>query len=217
MAQGNLEEIEKIIESDAFKNHPELFTSQVLAHAKLEEIERIIESESFKSYPELFTSQVLAYAKLEEIERIIESDVFKTHPNLFTSQVLAYAKLEDISSLLAQSYWQDPRFSSLLSSTIISQSKRMLKKIPELIRIAEEHEIDRYLSSNFLMKSPSQDYALISYLEDNNIPLVTNDKLNPIFSYQPAVMKKKYGVDLKELIRKYPYEKKDLEKEGSYK
>lgn len=217
LAQGNLEEIEKIINSEAFRKYPQLFTSTTLAYAKLEEIEKIIDSEAFRKYPQLFTSQVLAHARLEEIEKIIESDAFKTHPELFTSQALARAKVEDVSSLLAQSYWKDSRFSSLLSPTIVAQSKTMLKKIPELIKIAEEHEIDHYLSSSFLMKSPSQVYALIRHLEDNNIPLVTDNKLNPIFSCQPIIMKKRHGVDLKTLMKLYPYEKTNLEKEGSYK
>lgn len=213
----SLNEVKRTIESDVFKKYPKLFTSQVLARTRLEEIEKIINSEAFRKYPQLFTSETLAQGNLEEIEKIIESDAFKTHPELFTSQALARAKVEDVSSLLAQSYWKDSRFSSLLSPTIVAQSKTMLKKIPELIKIAEEHEIDHYLSSSFLMKSPSQVYALIRHLEDNNIPLVTDNKLNPIFSCQPIIMKKRHGVDLKTLMKLYPYEKTNLEKEGSYK
>lgn len=215
----SLEEVKQIINSEVFKAHPELFTSTTLAHGNLKEIERIIESDAFKTHPELFTSETLARGSLEEIEKIIESDAFKTHPELFTSTTLARGDLEDILSLLAQPYWQDPRFSSLLSPTIVARSKRTQKKMPELIKIAEEHKIDHYLSSSFLLKSPSQVYALIRHLEDNNIPLVTdeNNRLNPIFSCQPITMKKKYGVDLKELIRKYPYEKTNLEKEGGCK
>ena len=39
----NLEEIQKIIQSPEFKEHPELFTSQTLAHAKLEEIQELLQ------------------------------------------------------------------------------------------------------------------------------------------------------------------------------
>ncbi len=33
----------------------------------------------------------------------------------------------------------------------------------------------------FLLFSPSQNFALINYLNDNNMPLIENDKLNMIF------------------------------------
>ena len=48
----NLEEIQKIIQSPEFKEHPELFTSTTLAYAKLEEIQKIIQSPEFKEHPE---------------------------------------------------------------------------------------------------------------------------------------------------------------------
>lgn len=65
--QTTLKEIQKIINSKEFAEHPELFTSQTLAHAKLEDIQKIINSKEFKEHPELFTSTTLAHAKLEEI------------------------------------------------------------------------------------------------------------------------------------------------------
>ncbi len=67
----NLEEIQKIIQSPEFKEHPEMFTSTTLSHAKLEEIQKIIQSPEFKEHPELFTSETLARATLEEIQKII--------------------------------------------------------------------------------------------------------------------------------------------------
>ncbi len=62
----------------------------------------------------------------------------------------------------------------------------------------------------YLNKSPSQAYALIKY--DNNMPLIGNGKLYPIFSYQPCMIKKKYNIDLKELMKIYPYEEFTKEK-----
>ncbi|MBQ8902572.1 MAG: hypothetical protein IJY87_05915, partial [Bacilli bacterium] len=67
----NLEEIQKIINSEEFKRYPDLFTSETLARTKLEEIQKIINSEEFKTYPKLFTSETLAHGKLEEIQKII--------------------------------------------------------------------------------------------------------------------------------------------------
>ena len=72
--------------------------------------------------------------------------------------------------------------------------------------MAEEYDIDECLTTRYLILSPSQNYALINYLADNEIPLITQDyKLNPIFGMAPNVLKKKYNLDIKELMIKYPY------------
>ena len=70
--------------------------------------------------------------------------------------------------------------------------------------MAEDYDIDNYLNVSFLRKSPSQNYALINYLIDNDMPLVIDYKLNSIFSYQPVVLKKKYNIDIKQLMQDYP-------------
>ena len=82
----------------------------------------------------------------------------------------------------------------------------MIKKIPKLIKLAEEHQIDQYLTSYFLRLSPSHVYALICYLESNNIDLVVNNRLNPLFAHTAGRLKEKYQIDMKELMKKYPYE-----------
>ena len=204
LAYASLEEIQKIIKSPEFKEHPEMFTSTTLAHAKLEEIQKIIQSPEFKEHPELFTSETLARATLEEIKKIIHSPEFKEHPEMFTSTTLAHAKLEEVQELLKMDYWNDDRFKNLLTSSIVAKSKSMLIKLPILIEIAEKYQIDKYLNTSFLLFSPSQNYALIQYLNDNNVSLIIDGKLNPIFGKQPGVLKKKYNIDLKELMKKYP-------------
>ena len=83
-----------------YQEHPELFTSETLAHAKLEEIQKIIQSKEYQEHPEMFTSTTLAHAKLEEIQKIIQSKEYQEHPELFTSTTLAHAKLEEIKELL---------------------------------------------------------------------------------------------------------------------
>ena len=152
----------------------------------------------------MFTSTTLAHAKLEEIQKIIQSPEFKEYPELFTSQTLAHAKLEEVQELLKMDYWNDDRFKNLLTSSIVAKSKSMLIKLPILIEIAEKYQIDKYLNTSFLLFSPSQNYALIQYLNDNNVSLIIDGKLNPIFGKQPGVLKKKYNIDLKELMKKYP-------------
>lgn len=170
----------------------------------IEEIQDIINSKEFKEHPELFTSTTLAYAKLKDIQDIINSKEFKEHPELFTSTVLAHAKLKDIRALLELPYWEDEKYRRLLTSSILAKSKSMIKKLPVLFKMAEDYGIDNYLNVNFLRHSPSQNYALINYLIDNDILLVIDYKLNSIFSYHPGVLKKKYNIDIKQLMKEYP-------------
>ena len=210
LAHAKLEEIQNIIKSDEFKAHPELFTSTTLAHANLKEIQKIIQSQEFKEHPKLFTSETLARAKFEEIQKIIKSDEFKAHPEMFTSTTLAHAKLEEIQKLLQMDCWNDKRYSGLLTSSIVAKSKSMISKLPFLFRLAEENNIDNFLNTSFLLFSPSQNYALIQYLKENNLPLVIDGKLNPIFGKQPGLLKKKYNIDIKVLIQKYKYEENDV-------
>ena len=215
LAHAKLEDIKAIINSEEFKNYPELFTSQTLARTKLEDIKAIINSEEFKAHPELFTSETLAHAKLEDIKAIINSEEFKAYPELFTSQTLAHAKLEDIKKLLQMDLWNNSKYANLLTSSIVAKSKQMLKKIPILIKLAENYGFEECLNTNFLLHSPSQNYALIRYLKENDIPLTINGKLNSIFGYQPGVIKKKYNIDLNILMDMYPFNEQELyEKEG---
>ena len=206
LGQSNVEKIREMLNSEEFKKYPKLFTSETLAKSNVEKIREMLNSEEFKEHPELFTSSTLAHSNIEKIQAIINSDEFKKYPELFTSQVLARAKIEDISELLKMPYWSDERYKNLLTSTIVARSKQMLKKLPILFEMAEEYQIENNINTSFLTLSPSQNYALINYLLDNNLPLVIDNKLNTIFGKQPIVLKKKYGIDIKELMKKYPYE-----------
>ena len=213
LAHSNIEKIQAIINSKEFKEHPELFTSTTLAQSNIEKIQEIINSKEFKAHPELFTSTVLAQSNIEKIQKVINSKEFKEYPHLFTSEVLAHSNIEDIRLLLDFPYWQEEKYKRLLTSTIVAKSKSMLKKLPILFKMAEEYGIDEYLTSSYLRLSPSQNYALINYLIDNEIPLITEDyKLNSIFGKAPSILKKKYNVDIKGLMIKYPYVEKVMVK-----
>ena len=207
LAHAKIEEIQEMTNSKEFKEHPELFTSQTLAHAKIKEIQKMINSQEFKKYPELFTSETLAHGNIKEIQEMINSQEFKKYPELFTSQTLAHAKIEDIQKLLQMSYWNDIRYKKLLTSSVVAKSKQMITKLPVLFKMAEYYKIDGYLNTSFLLFSPSQNFALINYLNDNNIPLIENDKLNMVFGKQPGLLKKKYGIDIKEQMLKYDFSK----------
>ena len=207
LAHAKIKEIQKMINSQEFKKYPELFTSTTLAHAKIKEIQERINSQEFKEHPELFASETLAHGNIKEIQEMINSQEFKKYPELFTSQTLAHAKIEDIQKLLQMSYWNDIRYKKLLTSSVVAKSKQMITKLPVLIRMAEYYKIDGYLNTSFLLFSPSQNFALINYLNDNNIPLIENDKLNMVFGKQPGLLKKKYGIDIKEQMLKYDFSK----------
>ena len=213
LAKAKLEDIQKILQSKEYQEHPELFTSEVLAKAKLEDIQKILQSKEYQEHSELFTSTTLAKAKLEDIQKIIQSKEYQEHPEMFTSQVLAKAKLEDIQKLLQLPYWNDEKYERLLNSSVIANSKSMLKKLPNLIRMAEYYEIDEFINSGYLKSSPSQNFALINYLLENNIPLIVNNKLNSVFSITSGVLKKKYGIDLKEEMLKYDFSKFKFDEE----
>ena len=219
LAHGNIKEIQEMINSQEFKKYPELFTSQTLARAKIKDIQDMINSEEFKKYPDLFTSTTLARGNIKEIQEIINSEEFKKYPKLFTSQTLAHAKIEDIQKLLQMPYWNDIRYKDLLTSSVAAKSKQMITKLPVLFKMAEYYKIDGYLTTTFLILSPSQNFALINYLNDNNMPLIENDKLNMVFGKQPGVLKKKYGIDIKEQMLKYDFSKfsfdEDTKKGGS--
>ena len=191
LAHAKIEDIQVMINSQEFKKYPELFTSQTLAYAKIEDIQEMIDSQEFKEHPELFTSQTLAHGSIKEIQEMINSEEFKKYPKLFTSQTLAHAKIEDIQKLLQMPYWNDIRYKDLLTSSVAAKSKQMITKLPVLFKMAEYYKIDGYLNTSFLLFSPSQNFALINYLNDNNMPLIENDKLNMVFGKQPGFLKEK--------------------------
>ena len=94
----------------------------------------------------------------------------------------------------------------------------MIDKIPILIKLAEDNEIDNFLNTSFLIFSPSQNYAIIEYLKTENKPLVIDGKLNPIFGKQSGVLKKKYGIDLKTIMQQFSFDITDnLSKNGGIK
>ena len=101
-------------------------------------------------------------------------------------------------------YFKEEKYKHLLTSSLLAKAKTVIKKLPILFEIAMNFEIENYITTNYLLKSPSQNYAIISYLNDNNLPFVVDGKLNTIFSYQPGVLKKKYNIDLKEIMEMYP-------------
>ena len=136
---------------------------------------------------------------------MIASEEFKTYPHLFTSQVLAHATPDKIKDILSMEEWQGDKYSHLLKSGILLRTKETLRYN---IQVAEQHGFENFITINYLKKSPSQNNALINYLIDNDIPIVQEKKLNSVFAYQPGALLKKYGIDIKKLIKTYPIEER---------
>ena len=134
---------------------------------------------------------------------------------MFSPTVLAQAKLEDIKQLLSMPYWQDEKYKKILNPTILANSKSVVKKLPILFDMIEKFELGNFVNSSFFLKSPSQAYALLMHMSDNDIPFVIDGKLSPLFSSQPGRLKKLYNIDINQLIEKYPIE--NYLKEGSFK
>lgn len=122
---------------------------------------------------------------------------------MFPSTTLAQSTPDRISDILSMSEWNDDKYKHLLKSGILLRTKEQLSSN---IKLAENYGINNYITINYLKKSVSQNYALINYLLDNNIPLIENGKINSLFGYQPGAILKRYGIDLKQLMEIYHYE-----------
>lgn len=143
---------------------------------------------------------------LEEIQKIIQSKEYQEHPELFTSETLAHAKLGDVQKLLSMDCWNDERYRRLLTSSVVAKSKSMILRLPILFNLAEEYGLTDYLNTSFILVSPNKNYALIKYLEENNLKLIIDGKLNPVFGKAEGLLKKKYNIDIKTCMKKYPLE-----------
>ncbi len=102
--------------------------------------------------------------------------------------------------------WNDERYKKLLTSSVVARSKSMILRLPILFNLAEEYGLTDYLNTSFILVSPNQNYALIKYLEENNLKLIIDGKLNPVFGKAEGLLKKKYNIDIKTCMKKYPLE-----------
>ena len=102
--------------------------------------------------------------------------------------------------------WNDERYRRLLTSSVVAKSKSMILKVPILFNLAEEYGLTDYLNTRFILFSPNQNYALIKYLEENNLKLIIDGKLNPVFGKAKGLLKKKYNIDIRKYMKKYPLE-----------
>ena len=102
--------------------------------------------------------------------------------------------------------WNDERYRRLLTSSVVARSKSMILRLPILFNLAEEYGLTDYLNTRFILVSPNQNYALIKYLEENNLKLIIDGKLNPVFGKTEGLLKKKYNIDIGKYMKKYSLE-----------
>ena len=102
--------------------------------------------------------------------------------------------------------WNDERYRRLLTSSVVAKSKSIISKLPILFDIAEEYGLTDYLNTSFMLVSPNKNYALIKYLEENNLKLIIDGKLNPVFGKTEGLLKKKYNIDIGKYMKKYSLE-----------
>ena len=104
---------------------------------------------------------------------------------------------KNIQMKLSLPYWNDKKYTKLLTPSIFTITQ---KRIEDAIEVAEDLNIGEWITTSFLRKSKIRLLALIHYVQDNQIPLIINEKLHPIFSTPSSVLKKKYQIDLKLLV-----------------
>ena len=104
---------------------------------------------------------------------------------------------KSVQQKLSLPYWNDKKYIKLLTPSIFVITQ---KKIIDAIEAAENFGIENWITIIFLRKSKIQLLALIHYLQDKQIPLIINEKLHPIFSAAPNILKTRYHIDLKSLV-----------------
>ena len=97
------------------------------------------------------------------------------------------------------------------------ERKELLNQIGMIWEIRKRKDKKQELCNEYLIPyeeveniSYNELYAKTMYLLDNNINIIIDDKLNPIYNMSNTNMKVTYGVSLEELIEKY--QKKEKEK-----
>lgn len=164
------------------------------------EIQAILALKAWKQdkFRPLLTSNIWN-SNLKDIKTILELEAWN-NPDfqpLLTSNIWN-SNPNHINDVLTMPYWKKEIYKKLLTSTIWSISPQ---RISAAIEKYEELELETYIKTNDLRKSPLQIQTIYDYLIDNHLNVVVEDKLNPIFRVTPSVLKKKYGIDLKNLTK----------------
>ena len=150
-------------------------------------------------YQSLLTPSIWnsTYEKIKKILSIPEWEDPK-YQNLLTSSIWL-STYEKIKRILAMPEWNNSKYSHLLKSCMLPVK---VNKIREIIALFEELGLSDYLTSSIFQKSIKQIKAVYDYLIENNIPVIINDKLNPLFNCSKSIMLKRYVINLDELMNR---------------
>ena len=107
----------------------------------------------------------------------------------------------NIKTILSMEELKDDKYKHLLKPSIFNIS---LKNISSNIELLKEYGIDQYITNVCLRRNVKTQRNLLEYLIENNIDLVVEGqngsyKLNPIINATNSELKKKYGIDIKEI------------------
>ena len=148
-------------------------------------------------FKDLLTSNIWN-SNAEEVQTILSLKEWDDpkFQGLLTSSIWK-SNAKSVQQKLSLPYWNDKKYLKLLTPSIFTITQ---KRIIDAIEVAETFGIENWITITFLRKSKIQLLALIHYLQDNQIPLIINEKLHPFFSAAPSILKAKYHIDLKSLV-----------------
>ena len=113
--------------------------------------------------------------------------------------------------------WLDTQRQAYKKGKLSKEKIELLERIGMVWEIRKRKNKKQELCNEYLIPyeeveniSYNELYAKTMYLLDNNINIIIDDKLNPIYNMSNTNMKVTYGVSLEELIEKY--KKKEKEK-----
>ena len=166
-------------------------------------IKTILSMEEWKNpkFEKLLTSTIWQ-SNASDIKTILSMEEWKDSKVeiLLTSNIWK-SNASDIKTILSMEELKDDKYKHLLKPSIFNIS---LKNISSNIELLKEYGIDQYITNVCLRRNVKTQRNLLEYLIENNIDLVVEGqngsyKLNPIINATNSELKKKYGIDIKEI------------------
>lgn len=110
---------------------------------------------------------------------------------------------QTIKGILSMEKLQEKDYNHLLCPSIFNVNP---KNIIPSIELLEEFGIGKYITNRCLRRNVNLQRKLIKYLVNNDYDLLTETengvyKLNPILNASNTDLKKKYGIDIKEISK----------------
>ena len=176
----------------------DLLTSNIW-NSNAEEVQTILSLKEWDDpkFKDLLTSSIWN-SNAKEVQTILSLKEWDDpkFQGLLTSSIWK-SNAKSVQQKLSLPYWNDKKYLKLLTPSIFTITQ---KRIIDAIEVAETFGIENWITITFLRKSKIQLLALIHYLQDNQIPLIINEKLHPFFSAAPSILKAKNHIDLKSLV-----------------